>query len=149
MVFPAFYRRSQGARGESISTGQEASCFYHPTKKAAFSCDGCGRFLCALCEIKVGQGHLCPSCLANVGKENKPTELDTSRVLYDWMALVLAVVPAIITPLLTFYLAIRHWNAPGGLIKPASPTVWTIACVLGAVQLVVWCVVFARAGGWL
>jgi hypothetical protein len=149
MVFPAFYARPQAARGESISTGQEASCFYHPTKKAAFHCDGCGRFLCTLCEIKVGRRHLCPSCLAMVGKEDKPSELDTSRVLYDWMALFLAIVPAMVTPLVTFYLAVRHWNAPGGLLKPASRAVWTIACVLAAVQIIAWCIYFASEGGWL
>jgi hypothetical protein len=84
-----------------------------------------------------------------VGKEDKPSELDTSRVLYDWMALFLAIVPAMVTPLVTFYLAVRHWNAPGGLLKPASRAVWTIACVLAAVQIIAWCIYFASEGGWL
>jgi hypothetical protein len=84
-----------------------------------------------------------------VDEENNHSDLDTWRSLYDQLALFLAVLPTIVTPLVTFYLAIRHWNAPGGLIKPASRTVWTIACVLATVQVIAWCIFFAREGGWL
>src|SRR4051812_32058662 len=41
----------------------DATCFFHPTKRAERPCDRCGRFLCTLCDLPVGTRHLCPSCL--------------------------------------------------------------------------------------
>src|SRR5678815_2855123 len=49
-VFPALFRRfTPGRAGETIIEESDASCFYHPQKKAVVPCEGCGRFLCALC----------------------------------------------------------------------------------------------------
>ncbi len=48
----------------------DASCFYHESKKAVQSCSQCGRFVCALCSVQVGNDVLCPGCI--VSGEKKP-----------------------------------------------------------------------------
>ena len=60
--------RRQGADAACVQTGDqqlvfggedraasaldgEASCYFHAHKRAAVPCDGCGRFLCSLCDL--------------------------------------------------------------------------------------------------
>ena len=63
-VFPTLFRPSQaGKRAESAALDGDSTCFYHPGKRAAVICDGCGAFLCALCDMPAGDGHVCPRCL--------------------------------------------------------------------------------------
>src|SRR5579862_8755084 len=44
---------------------EEASCFYHESKKAVQACSQCGRFLCALCAAEIGGDTLCPVCIVS------------------------------------------------------------------------------------
>src|SRR5256885_1956613 len=63
-VFPALVRPiASGPSGEPLVIESEASCFYHPQKKAILPCEGCGRFLCALCDCELHGQHFCPACL--------------------------------------------------------------------------------------
>ena len=63
-VYPALYKSLPvGLSGEALYMDKEASCFYHPRKKAVIPCSACGRFLCALCDVKFNGNHLCPACL--------------------------------------------------------------------------------------
>src|SRR5882672_11172949 len=63
-VFPAFFKPVEpGSAGETILVEGEASCFYHPKKRASVPCGSCGRFLCALCDVELKGGHICPTCL--------------------------------------------------------------------------------------
>src|SRR5580765_4769226 len=69
-IFPAFFRPiAAGANAEALMLEGEASCFYHPQKKAVRPCDGCGRFLCALCDCELQGEHFCPACLEGGGKK--------------------------------------------------------------------------------
>src|SRR5438046_1925263 len=62
-IFPAFLRPlAEGQHGETILVEGEASCFYHPRKRAVIPCSACGRFLCALCDVELNNEHLCPVC---------------------------------------------------------------------------------------
>src|SRR5947209_7072732 len=89
-VFPALFRRlAPGRSGEAVMEESEASCFYHPQKKAVLPCEGCGRFLCALCDCELNGRHLCPSCLEGGRKKKKIKSLENHRVLYDSAALAL------------------------------------------------------------
>src|SRR4029453_12242931 len=55
-VFPAFHRSLPAvAAAEAVLTDEEASCFFHPEKKAVVPCQACGRFLCLLC---CGRGEI-------------------------------------------------------------------------------------------
>ena len=119
-VFPALFRRCLPVKGETIIES-ESSCFYHPQKKAVVPCQGCGRFLCALCDCELRGQHFCPACL-EVGQKGKIKSLENQRTLYDGIALSLAILPLLIfyftmvTAPMALYVAIRYWNAPRSIV---------------------------------
>src|SRR6185369_12713249 len=83
-LFPAFFRTEvSGQKAENVVVESESSCFYHPQKKAVIPCEGCGRFLCALCDVDLNGQHLCPVCLESGKKKGKLQELSNRRVRYD------------------------------------------------------------------
>ena len=46
-VFPAHFRETaKGSAGEALLADTEASCFYHPQKRASVVCSECGRVFC-------------------------------------------------------------------------------------------------------
>src|SRR3954469_13685970 len=80
------------APGERALEG-EATCFFHPEKRAERACDRCGRFLCALCDLPVGARHLCPACLKAGNEEKALPELISKRVSWARLALWLSIIP--------------------------------------------------------
>lgn len=143
-IFPALFRRSDvGRTGEAIMMEGEASCFYHPAKKAVLPCEGCGRFLCALCDCEHQGQHLCPTCLETGRSKGKIKSLENKRTRYDSMALALALLPMVIfyftfiTAPMVIYLAIRHWKSPLGLTQ-RNRVKLVIAAVLAVLQLAGW-----------
>lgn len=142
-VFPALYRRpEEGGSGEAV-VDTEASCFFHPHKKAMLPCDSCGRFLCTLCEVELGGRHLCPTCLESGRASGRMEELVTRRTLHDQAALSLAFYPmlfffvTLITAPLAIWLTIRHWNSPRSLL-PRSRIRFVAAVGIAALQLCGW-----------
>ena len=146
-IFPALFRAvSAGGSGEAVMVEGESACFYHPAKKAVRPCDGCGRFLCALCDCELHGEHYCPACL-EVGKtKGKIKNLENRRTLYDSIALSLAVYPVIlifgvyftfITAPMALYVAIRFWNAPRSLVH-RTRTRYILAITLAAFQIIGW-----------
>lgn len=118
-VFPAFYGAEvKGKSGENVLTDEESTCFYHPSKRAASVCDGCGKFLCSLCHVELTNGNFCVKCIGSGVKKGKMANLQRARVLYDDIALSVATMGllmfyfAIITTPTVFYLVIRHWKTP-------------------------------------
>lgn len=89
-VFPAVQSAAAGAQPEAILGAEEAGCYYHPRNRASVPCDGCGRFLCALCDLPLDGRHLCPHCVETGVRGNKLAASDTHRVHYDSMALAFA-----------------------------------------------------------
>src|SRR5438045_2977867 len=90
-LFPAFFRRpGPGNVGEAVMVEGESSCFYHPQKKAVQPCQGCGRFLCALCDCEFQGQHFCPACLETGRTKGKIKSLENQRTLYDSIALAVA-----------------------------------------------------------
>ena len=122
-VFPALIRpMATGRDGDLVVMEGESTCFYHPAKKAVRPCEGCGRFVCALCDCELHGQHFCPACLEVGRSKGKIKSLENQRTLYDSIALSLAIVPLLAWPI-TFitapaaiFIAIRHWNSPRGLI---------------------------------
>jgi len=142
-AFPALYRGLQpGKEGETLIDDQ-ASCFYHPQKKAVIPCDHCGRFLCALCDVELSGKHLCPACLEKGKKKGKIVNLDRHRVLYDGTALRVALFPMItiwitmVTAPIAIYLSIRHWNSPMSVIKRTKVR-FILAIVISGLQILAW-----------
>lgn len=160
-VFPAFFRvQTAGAAAENVLSDEDASCFYHPAKKAVVPCGRCGRFLCALCDLELGPGqHVCPGCL-NAGKAapGKPVASAAPltapvilppqrRVLHDQLALLLTVFPclfvfwyaSILTAPVALFLVIRYWNEPRTAVLPRTRARLIVAGVLALLQI----------GGWI
>jgi len=125
-VFPALYAGPRiGRPGELLVDASEASCFFHPEKKAAVACESCGRFLCALCDLDLSGRHICPSCLAAGRKKGALGNLDHFRFSWTGLALLLSTVPFLAYPLTLF----TFITAPAaivvafiGLRKPPSLT---------------------------
>jgi hypothetical protein len=139
-VFPAIERARAGALPEAVEAETEASCFYHPTSRAAVPCDECGRFLCRLCEIEVDRRHLCPRCFQSGVASNKLEVVETSRTMYDTTALVLATFPVllfwppVICAPVALYMVIRHWRAPGSVV-PRTRVRYYLAGVLALAEI--------------
>src|SRR5262245_61626871 len=83
-VFPALYRnRPTASAGGRIVEDTEASCFYHERRRAVVACEGCGRFLCSLCDMDHDGAHYCPSCLEVGRRQGDLHTLESSRMRYD------------------------------------------------------------------
>lgn len=146
LVFPALFRAAEtSAAGEALTQELESGCFYHAAKKAVRVCDGCGVFLCALCDVKISDRHLCPACIEKGRAKGKLKELENRRLLYDDMALSISFLSLLIFCLAIFiapvaiFLAVRHWNTPCSVI-PRTRARKVIAIVLSLAALAGWIV---------
>jgi len=155
-VFPAIELVRSGALPEAIEIETEASCFYHPSSRAAIPCDECGRFLCRLCEIEIDGRHLCPTCFETGVSANK-LNVEASRTMYDSIALALATLPTLLTwPVIigapaALYVAIRRWRAPGSIV-PRTRVRYYLALLfvlvdLGLIGAMVFGIIMASRAG--
>ena len=158
IVFPALFRTVTTAvvpMNQVLSEG-EASCFYHPAKRAVVPCHSCGRFLCALCDVKLGERNLCPGCVETGRTKGKLTELEPSRTLWDTSALVLALVPLLLCYPVTLLaapaaiaVAIIGWRKPTSVIPRGRWRLW-LALALAVLQIIGWVVLLVmmiKVGG--
>lgn len=143
-AFPAlFQEQAVGQVGEPVVMDTESSCFYHPQKKAAVPCDDCGRFLCALCEVVIGTRHLCSSCIEGGRKKGNLKDIENSRILYDNIALALAIWPMLIfyftvlTAPIAVFVAVRYWKAPTSILRRTKLR-FVAAIGIGMLQMVAW-----------
>jgi hypothetical protein len=147
-VFPALFRgQNAGQSGETIIIEGESSCFYHAQKKAVVPCQGCGRFLCALCDCELNGQHFCPACLDAGKTKGKIKSLENQRTLYDSIALSLAVYPMLIfyftlvTAPMSLCVAIWYWNAPRSIVRRTKIR-YVAAIILASMQIIGWCALF-------
>ena len=121
-VFPAAFQAPAPVETEAALEG-EAACFDHPAKRAVAACQQCGRFVCQLCSVELGQAIWCPSCVAAGAGQAKAANLDSSRVLYDSMALMTPLLSLLVWPLTliaapgAIVLSIAKWRAPLSLVR--------------------------------
>ena len=147
-IFPAFFRKiAAGQKAEAVLVEGESSCFYHPQKKAVRPCDGCGRFLCALCDCELSGQHFCPTCL-DVGKsKGKIKNLDNHRTRYDSIALAVAIFPVlifyftIVTAPMALFIALRYWKAPQSIVRPNRVRM-ILAILIALLQIGGWTALF-------
>jgi len=85
--------------------------------------------------------HICPSCIQSAQGHAGASELDAHRVRYDSLALALAIVPTIVTPAVSVYLAVRYWSAPMSLVH-SSRIRWVLALLASAGQTGFWAWLF-------
>lgn len=147
-VFPALFRPvTRGQGGETLLVEGESSCFYHPGKKVVRPCDGCGRFVCALCDCELNGKHFCPACLETGKAKGKIKSLDQQRTLYDGIALSLAIYPLVIfyftlvTAPVALFVAVRYWNAPRSIVRRTKIR-YVVAIVLALAQIGGWSALF-------
>lgn len=147
VVFPSFLKPPEtGKPAETILVDGEASCFYHPQKKAVIPCNHCGRFLCSLCDIEFESQHLCPRCIDDSRRQGKMDSLQNKRTLYDDIAISLSLLP-IALPLFFFfsvftapaaiYVCFRYWKTPTSVL-PRSRARYVIALIFAFLQVSGW-----------
>lgn len=134
LVFPAIRHERSGESPAALEGESEASCYYHPQSRAAQVCQDCGRFLCHLCDLDVDGRHTCPRCF------NKTEVLETSRPMYDTMALALATLPALLfwpaflgAPW-ALTMVIRRWNAPSS-VAPRTKIRFILAALFALAEI--------------
>jgi hypothetical protein len=122
-IFPALFRPPTPVADAQVSLIEgESACFYHSDKKALLPCEGCGRFLCALCDCELKGEHFCPVCLEAGKKKGKIRNLNNSRMKYDSIALSLAILPVlffyitIVTAPATLFIIFKHWKSPLSIV---------------------------------
>jgi len=141
-VFPALLAAENAARPEAAEEG-EAACFDHPGKRAVASCQQCGRFVCQLCAIQFGEETWCPGCVAAGSGQAKAAKTDTSRTLYDSMALTLPLASLVFWPMTVLtgpasvVLAVMKWRQPLSLVRRSR---WRFvgAILIGLAELGAW-----------
>ena len=123
-AFPAMLAARPKLDLESLRVEEgESSCFFHPGKRAAETCRHCGRFVCALCVVEFDGGQWCAPCLAAATAKKTNEKLENHRVLFDSVALGLAVVPAVfvwpalLTAPAALFVALRFWKRPTSILR--------------------------------
>ncbi len=148
-VFPALFKKISAAAAEDILADGQAGCFFHPQKKAVVPCESCGRFLCSLCDVEFGGKHVCPSCLEAGKSKRKIRNLETERVLYDSIALSIAILPmlmffiTIVTAPVCIYYSLRHWKSPMSIL-PRTKVRFVFAVLISVLQLGGWSLFFSN-----
>ena len=123
----------------------EAVCFFHPSNRAALPCDSCGRFICSVCDLRIGSRHLCPVCLGNgLGKQKLP-EIISKRFLWSLAAFWIGLVPIVgilmlwpalvITGASAIIVALLGWNRTGSLVRGRQRWAAVVGILLGLAQL--------------
>ena len=126
----------------------EANCFFHAANRAEIACDGCGRYLCAVCRVNFGGRVLCPTCLE--GRSERTRLPETSRVLFDRIALMLAVLPLLLWPftLITapaaLAVTVHGWRQPPSILPRWQRLRFVIAGTIASLQIGGWCIIFGR-----
>lgn len=140
-VFPAMLTPyAMSPSGERVVMDDQASCFYHSSKKAVIPCDHCGRFLCSLCDMDLDGVHLCPKCLEDPSNWKRIDQLQNQRALLDNVAIALCLTPLVLTAVAGMGLAIKRWQRPDSILDLGNGRK-VLAIAIGLVQL--------AAGGWL
>jgi hypothetical protein len=149
-VFPALLESRSGIDPRDLEIKEdEASCFYHLSKRATETCAHCGRFVCALCTVDFGDAKWCPGCLASAWSAKKHSRLENRRVLWDSIALatatwplVLIFWPALPGSLAAIFISIRYWKRPTSLI-PRIKWRFIVAILIALTELVFFVAVIA------
>jgi len=141
VLFPALLRPKTVTRVVRSIDG-DATCFFHAQNQAAAVCDGCGRYVCAVCEVTGDEGRkLCPPCVS-AGRKKSVVKAD-ELVTYDAMAMNLALLPILMWPVtlltapMAMVVAIYGWRKPRSLVRPGcARLVWAI--LISALQMSAW-----------
>jgi hypothetical protein len=139
LAFPAQHAARGQARAQ-IALSEDAACFFHADNRADAVCEGCGRYLCAVCQVDFVGARLCPQCISTQSTAKKNSE--RGMLLHDSVALTSALVPLIIWPVtlvtapVAFGYAIYAWRKPLSVTRRSRwrivvAGILTLLCMLG------------------
>lgn len=141
--FPALRASRARVAAQPAVLADDSVCFFHAENRAEAICDGCGRLLCTVCAVPFAGQKLCPSCVAATRSSDAPSVV-RDRVLYDSIALSLAVLPLIIWPFtlatapISLGMVVYGWNKPGSLVRGRSRVRLIIAGLLATLEIAAW-----------
>ena len=145
LVYPAIHRQVQaGSVAERALVEGETTCFFHTEKKATVVCSGCGRFLCALCDVAIDRDHLCPKCIEAGRTKKTLTTFETYRTSYPSLALTVALLPLVIWPFTivtapaAIFLIIYGWRKPISITGRRKIVMTIVALLLALAQCLGW-----------
>jgi len=108
----------------------QSTCFFHPDKAFQTCCQRCGRFVCALCDLKLGAEHICPACFergrTGSGVEAGKAEWRHRDVLYDSIALTIGWAWILFWPMFVaalpgvIFLHVKYRKAPRSYLIPRA-----------------------------
>ena len=148
LIFPAQFRQRSVAKPQAVVVSEDSTCFFHAENQAERVCDGCGRFLCAVCAIPFDGGHFCPACIA--GQKKHASTVISNRILFDGAAFSLAIVPLLVWPftLLTapaaLGMVVYGWRKPCSLIRGRRRWKQIVAALIALTEIGVWIFVFVQ-----
>lgn len=148
-IFPALFRSPESCAQEMVLT-DEAACYFHAERVAAFTCTRCGRFLCSLCRIDWSGEDVCASCLEATTKGTEAHTLASDRFHFDSLALTLSTAGilsgflSVLTAPLALGLAIFTFKNDCS-IAPRSKIRFILAMLFSAATIVGWTVFWVYA----
>jgi hypothetical protein len=81
--------RPQPAPVALIALPEEGSgCANHARNAAVTSCQRCGLFICALCDMDIGSGPLCPACFDRMREEGSLAQVKRGYRDYGRMSVI-------------------------------------------------------------
>ena len=141
-LFPALYRETRGSAGQRLLEEGQSSCMNHPQKQAVAVCDGCGKFLCALCDVDWNGEHVCTACIQHRKLSDHEGAYQSTYTHYDSVALGIVLLSVLmmsffglgglIAPV-TLYVAWRYWRVPW---RPVPHRKWRMALAVILANLI-------------
>jgi len=148
---PALTRGRDIARPKLVAVPEDSTCFFHVQNQAEKICDGCGRFVCAVCAIPNGHEFHCPSCLSH--RINRTDAGVTERTIFPSIALTLALFPLLLYPLtiltapISIGMVFMGWSRPGSLLRGPQRWKLVLAGIVSTIEIAAWLFLLAKV--WL
>ena len=146
-LFPALVEVRQALTREQLElTAGAAHCFHHASKRADSICSQCGKFLCGLCSLEIGDSVWCAQCLSTGAAKNGVQAVEGRRTLWDSIALGTALLPLVVVFLIYFwiftapaaiFLSLKYWKRPTSIL-PRTKVRFVLAILIGLLQLGAW-----------
>jgi hypothetical protein len=93
------------------------ACANHPGNTAVTSCQRCGLFICALCDMNLGTGSYCPACFDRVRAEDQLAPAKTRYRDHAGLARVTVIVAFFMWPLAVLFGALGIYYARKGIAQ--------------------------------
>lgn len=139
--FPALSAKRPKVVPQAVLVAEHATCFFHAENQAETVCEGCGRLVCAVCAVDFGGRRVCPPCIAATNSDDVGAM--SQRVLFDGIALGLAVIPLLFWPVtavtgpLALVMVIYGWRKPRSVVGSGRSRM-VLAGVIALAQVVGW-----------